>query len=494
MPYTINTAQATILDSNGQSHRIDVFSGDVEEAQQIAINEITVTKEEAKAELETIANNVNTATSNQVTDVSAVANMIAQHFNQNNTYKSGNYVRYTITSNNTPINKLYRLTADHAAGVTWENTSKIEINIGNDISDLKSAIEYNYYRLTNWEQGSIANSSGDNIDTGSAAQNYCRTPGYYDISALIGFTKPTGIQIYVYYYDNTKTYIKRVGWGMTHEYIETHAGVAAEVPTAKYIRITTTIGNTTTNPDDVDASEMIISMIVNAENNPLFGKRLAVHGDSICYGVGYAGGYAGIIGNNNGMLVTNYAVSGASIASNVHNNNGTVRYCISTDIENMSTEADYIILEGGVNDSYTPNSPYSRPEMGEMTGGYNDSYDTDTFIGACEYMFKMLTSRFSGKKIGFIITHGVRARFSYLSNGINESANYYYALKKCANKWGVPVLDLQLFCPPFGLLNSSGGYTDMVNTYTHNGDGTHPSEAGYRKYYVPKIEAWMKTL
>lgn len=88
-----------------------------------------------------IADRINNITSNQVTDVSAVANMVAQHFDQDNTYKSGDYVRYTTTDeDDIPINKLYRLTMDHSAGVAWENTSKIEVKISSEISLLSNLL------------------------------------------------------------------------------------------------------------------------------------------------------------------------------------------------------------------------------------------------------------------------------------------------------------------------------------------------------------------
>ena len=34
----------------------------------------------------------------------------------------------------------------------------------------------------------------------------------------------------------------------------------------------------------------------------------------------------------------------------------------------------------------------------------------------------------------------------------------------------------------------------LLDDYTANGDGWHPNELGYTKYYCDKIEAWLKTL
>jgi hypothetical protein len=79
----------------------------------------------------------------------------------------------------------------------------------------------------------------------------------------------------------------------------------------------------------------------------------------------------------------------------------------------------------------------------------------------------------------------------------DESTSYYWAARRCCEKWGVPFLDLNVSCPPFAFLSGSivpEDLTALRTTYTHNGDGWHPNEACYRAYYVPKIEAWLKTL
>ena len=67
--------------------------------------------------------------------------------------------------------------------------------------------------------------------------------------------------------------------------------------------------------------------------------------------------------------------------------------------------------------------------------------------------------------------------------------------KKCCEKWGVPFLDLNTTVPPFGYFKSSD--TDLYSsrtTYTDSADGWHPNEEGYKKYYVPKITAWLESL
>jgi lysophospholipase L1-like esterase len=80
--------------------------------------------------------------------------------------------------------------------------------------------------------------------------------------------------------------------------------------------------------------------------------------------------------------------------------------------------------------------------------------------------------------------------FQGYSSEFDGEENYYKTTKEICEKWGVPYLDLNTLCPPIG----AGGIEELRTAYTYNGDGWHPTEAGYKAYYVPKIEAWLKTL
>lgn len=219
--------------------------------------------------------------------------------------------------------------------------------------------------------------------------------------------------------------------------------------------------------------------------SPLKGKVITLNGDSICYGAGSTGGYGKIIADKYGMTLQNIARSGGTIAAETYASDGTTpRHWICRTIANMDSNADYAIIEGGVNDASV------KPPLGTISDGLNATLDDTTFYGAFESMLKQLTLRFAGKKIGYIMVHQMHGDFSATGED-----NYYWAAKKCCEKWGVPFLDLSVACPPFGLIFPSN--TEMYplrEAYTHNADGWHPNEEGYKKYYVPKIEAWLKTL
>ena len=226
----------------------------------------------------------------------------------------------------------------------------------------------------------------------------------------------------------------------------------------------------------------------DTQTNVLYGKKISLNGDSICAGAGFKGGYGKIIAERNRMGYQNIAVGGATIVGNTYASDGTTaRHWISRTIANMDTDADFAILEGGVNDA-SRNDP-----LGTLSEGYNAALDDTTFYGAFESMLKQLVTRFAGKKYGYIAVHKMANKFQVEND---EATSYYWAAKKCCEKWGVPFLDLNTDVPPFAYFNASGDAAlyALRTTYTHNGDGWHPNEAGYKKYYCDKIEAWLKTL
>lgn len=224
----------------------------------------------------------------------------------------------------------------------------------------------------------------------------------------------------------------------------------------------------------IEGLQILQSQIIdlNIEGNPLKGKIASFNGDSIAAGAGFSGGYASIIGNENGMVIENISISGATITPTQG-----IAHIISTSIVDMRADADYVILEGGVNDADL------QVTLGTITGGYTSTLDTTTFSGAFEDMLKSALSRFPGKKIGYIFVHKASASFDSRTTN-----SYYNVAKEACEKWGIPYLDLNTEAPPLGYIDS------LKSAYTSNADGYHPNEAGYRAYYVPKITAWMKTL
>lgn len=217
--------------------------------------------------------------------------------------------------------------------------------------------------------------------------------------------------------------------------------------------------------------------------NPLWNKKAVFTGDSICYGEGSNGGYSKLIGLNNHMVVQNIAVSGATIV------NTSGRFCISNSIASLDSDADYVILEGGVNDA-----SLTLP-MGNITVNYWRSFDESTFCGAFEKMLNDVWEKYPTQKKGYILVHKCTGGFSSdIGSGTNGA--YYDAVIKMCKKWGIPVLNLQDSVPPMAFWGASEKpqLKAIREAYTLNGDGWHPNLEGYKKFYVPVIENWMKEL
>lgn len=206
----------------------------------------------------------------------------------------------------------------------------------------------------------------------------------------------------------------------------------------------------------------------------LYGKKLSVAGDSICAGAGYLGGYGKIIADENNMTFQNVGIGGSTIADYASD-----RGKICNMISQLNSDADYVLINGGVNDASL------GVPIGTMTDRFDSDYDKTTFIGAMESICKELTNKFNGKKIAFILVHKMTNKYSNFYTGED---NYYIAQKKVLEKWGIPYVDLNVTTPPLNYISS------LANVYTNNGDGWHPNYLGYTTFYIPKILSLLESI
>lgn len=215
--------------------------------------------------------------------------------------------------------------------------------------------------------------------------------------------------------------------------------------------------------------------------NPLDKKIILFTGDSICAGFidngdgtyGEQYGWAEIIKENNpSITMKNYGVGGATVATFDTGANSILQR-----LDTMHTEypeADWIVLEGGVNDCYS-----TEIELGEITQNYNSSLDVTTFCGALESLLKKSIEYWPGKKIGFIVTFKVPTAVGFKS--------YMDKAKEICEKWSIPYIDL------YSKSGLEFNVDYIKNNYSYGQGGLHPNIDGY-KIITPKIEAWMKSL
>jgi lysophospholipase L1-like esterase len=222
------------------------------------------------------------------------------------------------------------------------------------------------------------------------------------------------------------------------------------------------------------------------EFNPLYGKKISLIGDSICAGssesTSHLGGYGKIIADRNNMVYQNVARAGSTITAETYSSStGNAKGWICRMVAQMDADADYAIVEGGINDAWQWHD-HKNIEIGEISNGYNAELDDTTYYGAFESMLKQLVTKFQGKKVGYIAI----PKMMNLYDSNRNAPNFYHIALECCAKWGVSVCDLNTIIPPTEYLKTLG------TTYT--ADGTHPTYEGYLKYYCDPIEAWMKTM
>lgn len=182
-------------------------------------------------------------------------------------------------------------------------------------------------------------------------------------------------------------------------------------------------------------------------------------GDSI---TALVSGYHAKIAARTGLKVTNYGISGSTIAdTGAATNPMSVRYT------SMPDTADIVTVFGGTNDVLgTPR-------------GTNADRTTATFYGACHVLFKGLAEKYAGKRLG-VITPLQRT-------GVTDAQIMEVVAieKEVAAYYGLPVLDLY---------SESGitSHSTAVSTFLLS-DGLHPNDAGH-ELISRKIEAWLRTL
>ena len=202
-----------------------------------------------------------------------------------------------------------------------------------------------------------------------------------------------------------------------------------------------------------------------AENTALRGAVIAVTGDSIS---AQSVNYASIIAQQCGMEYQNVAMGGGNVASGVITEGGGHRPSICDSIESMRSDADIILLSGGVNDQTDLN--HDREALGELTADFSTQLDKGTFYGGLEYMLRQAVYKWSNKTILYVLPH-------------RTTNNLYFrdAVFAACKKYGVPVVDLMASTMDFYTL------PEYKELYTTNSDGWHPNELGYRTFYVPEV-------
>ena len=224
-------------------------------------------------------------------------------------------------------------------------------------------------------------------------------------------------------------------------------------------------------------------------NSPVNGKKIAYNGDSIAEsritaGNTYNGGaYPKIIADLTGGTYENRAHGGGILASAPGDGGSTPSRCIVTDVTNMATDADLVCFEGGINDYWrdVPLGSYSESD-------YTTAVDTTTVCGALESIFRQAKERWVGKPIVFVIVHKIKSTV-YLPNQASTPytfAEEYEKMVGICRKYAIPYYDAYAESG-LNAYDTIQNNTFLTSNSSGTADGCHPTEEGYKKYYVPQL-------
>ena len=219
--------------------------------------------------------------------------------------------------------------------------------------------------------------------------------------------------------------------------------------------------------------------------SPLKGKKIVYDGDSICSSWGTSrngGSYPKIIADIVEGEYDNQGVGGGRIVT--QEGSTDTFHSIVDNIVNLPTDGDLYCFEGGVNDHWhgVPLGTFSESD-------YTGELDKTTFCGALETIFRYAITHFVGKPICYIITH--KCPTSAFTSGYFGSSDTFADFRQKAlgicEKYSIPVYDAW---KDSGI--NSWNASQLANYFilsesTGTGDGTHPNEQGYRRYYVPQL-------
>lgn len=230
-------------------------------------------------------------------------------------------------------------------------------------------------------------------------------------------------------------------------------------------------------------------------DNVLCEKTAVFLGDSICAGTTvlagspeYGYGWGGLIGEANKMVWKNYGQNGAVITSSITETNRYIPNQADAAIAEHP-KADYVIFDGGTNDSaYT--------ELGTLAKAGYAPTDYANFTNAFESLLLKLLTAFPKAKIGYIIPPKMN-RANDFSSESNTYRQFFDRAIEICEKWGVPYLDLWKLSPMNPMLSVHYDSTLTADQANEQGklytDGQHLTLAGYQRI-TPQIEAWMRNL
>lgn len=211
--------------------------------------------------------------------------------------------------------------------------------------------------------------------------------------------------------------------------------------------------------------------------NPYKGKTIVAFGDSIIAGWGWKEG-TGIVQPLKEKYPDGTWINNAESGANIAISNNPAHTPIISQIRSYTGQPDAIIFDGGVNDLN------NNIAMGNILDSYDSNYDTTTICGAMESALQYVMDTFPLAVKLYIIPH------SFSKNNYVDSV--HEKMIEICKKWNMPYLDMRKCAQIAMTSKNKSKYTRNANTGV--GDGVHPTETWYRKFYAPLVDRRLRDL
>ena len=351
--------------------------------------------------------------------------------------------------------------------------------------------------LTYWK-----NENGDYVRIGyltvGTSSGITSVDGHWEYSLATESSRPEGaIRIAV----ATKAY--------TYDFVMTIASEWDETATEYIQNPTLKIAENSISEDKLDVNVRNKLNRTIESTDFLKGKKVVGVGDSIMIGVGDGeGGFLSVIGTyEDDITIVNMGVGSTTIQQNSNVPTNISSKCIYDRIDDIPSDADVIILEGGINDffhqeqygcsfgSYEENLEKMPISAKYADGTYSTvnkvfgygstdfaTLNTATFCGAFESALVKLITRFYDKVVLVVIPHNPR--------GTNDIWQYFDTEEVLCRKYGVPYINIGREYGMMPRIKSIACDTESALTV----DEVHPNRLGYELKYAPQIYAKLKEL
>lgn len=245
-------------------------------------------------------------------------------------------------------------------------------------------------------------------------------------------------------------------------------------------QILTRLDNVTEIPQEKVSSaveEYMAKNPINIPESPYKGKTIVAFGDSIIAGWGWKEG-TGIVQPLKEKYPDGTWINNAESGANIAISNNPAHTPIISQIRSYTGQPDAIIFDGGVNDLN------NNIAMGNISDSYDSNYDTTTICGAMESALQYVMDTFPLAVKLYIIPH------SFSKNNYVDSV--HEKMIEICKKWNMRYLDMRKCAQIAMTSKNKSKYTRNANTGV--GDGVHPTETWYRKFYAPLVDRRLRDL